>query len=256
MNKFHEEFIERTLKNLKREILNPETRPSYAEIRQINKLGLLTFDSQQGLVYRSKDMPIDTVKYAKMHKKNLGKLLSQHDDIHKFSDIEWEKMYKEEVLNLTKSQYKSKGGKFHSNPVVHQKERAYLNGFAPVDMAKEVCRILNHHSSVVAYFTSFSSGPGKRNMSIPLTLALFDGNSGTASANPKFPFVSVTTAGDEFQTETLARMSGVKSPSKHPTLKRFVQITIIDTRYGHHVGRNDGLFKLVIEACKIAKKKI
>lgn len=252
MNKFHKELVERTLKNLKKENVNPETRPSFAEIRQINKLGLLTFDSQQGLVYRSKDMPIDTVKYAKMHKKNLDKFLSQHDDIHKFSDMEFEKMYKEEVQDLTNSKYKSKGGKFHSKPVVHMKERAYLMGFAPVQLAQEVCRILNHHSSVVAYFTSFSSGREKRIMSIPLTLDLFDGHSGTASADPKFPFVIVTTAGDEFQTDTLARMSGVKSPSKHPNLKKFVQITIIDTRYGHHVGRNDGLFKLVIEACKIA----
>lgn len=251
-NKFHEEFIKRTLNNLKRRNLNPESRTSFAEIRQINKMGLLTFDSQQGLIHREAGMPIDTVKYAKIHKKNLEKFLSQHDDIHKFSDTDFERMYKKEVQDLTKSQYNLKGGEFHSKPVVSQKERAYLMGFAPVHMAKEVCRILNHHSFVVAYFTRPSGDPYKRNMSIPLTLVLFDGNSGTASADPKFPLVSATTAGDEYQTDTLASMSGVKSPSKHPALKKFVQITIIDTRYGHHVGRNDGLFKLVIQACKIA----
>lgn len=254
MKKFHEEFINRALKNLKKENLNSETRSSFADIRQINKLGLLTFDSQQGLIYRERGMPMDTVKYATIHKKNLGEFLSQHDDIHKFSDIEFKKMYKEKVQDITNLQYKSKGGKFHSRSVVSSKERAYLMGFAPVDMAEEVCRILNHHDFVIAYFTSFSSVPEKRNMNIPLTLDLFNGDLGTGSANPKFPFVTVTNAGDEYQTDTLARMSGVKSPSKHTALKKFVQITIIDTRYGHHVGRNDGLFKLVIEACKIAKK--
>lgn len=253
-SKNHRLLVNEALQNLPQSLVEEYTthanKAALTELRKINKLGLITVDSQLGEVKKTRNEPKDTVSYAKIYKKHFAWIRSKQGAraLEKAGEAEFERLFDKNIVQPTRKQYEKAGGVYHSGPVVSMKERPYLIGHAPVPLARKICRTLNHHDNIVAYFTTnhtgSGSGSGWRAMSIPVTLVLYT-QEGTASADKAYPLVEATRVGDEFYLISTA----TNVPKSH--LEKYALVTIVDSRYGHHVvGSPDGLFKRVAKALR------
>lgn len=260
--KKHNALVQNSLKNITN-IMHEETFESLDQLKKINRLGLLTVDSQQGRIERNKYQPKDRKKYTKILRK-------YHDAFLKKNPAEWESEdYVKNVFDKTMSEYKNDGGKVHQQEIVSLRERAYLNAYTPIPLAKELCRILNHHDCVVAYYTDLSSKSKSSSgdldffrMQIPVTQSYID-MLGPNVNNSKYPYNFPTTQKDilpQYETDvqvfpsTPKEMKSLGVGMTKRDYKKYAYVTIIDTRYGHHVKQPDGLFNRVIEALKESKK--
>ena len=252
-SKNHDLLVKEALQNLPQslveEYMTDANNAARAELRKINKLGLITVDSQLGEVKKTRNEPKDTVSYAKIYKKHFAWIRTKQGAraLEEAGEAEFERLFAKNVVQPTRTQYEKAGGVYYSGPVVSMKERPYLIGHAPVPLARRICRILNHHDNIVAYFTTKHTGHTmsmSRSMSIPVTLALYT-QDGAASADKAYPLVEATRVGDEFYLISTA----TNVPKSH--LEKYALVTIVDSRYGHHVvGSPDGLFKRVAKALR------
>lgn len=255
--KNHDLLVKEALQNLPQslnmysEYMTHENKAARTELRKINRLGLITVDSQLGEVKKTRNEPKDTVLYAKIFKKHSAWIRTKQGAraLEEAGEAEFQRLFDKNVVQPTRAQYEKAGGVYYSGPVVSMKERPYLIGHAPVPLARRICRILNHHDNIVAYFTTkhtghTGSGSGSRAMSIPVTLVLYTLD-GAASADKAYPLVEATRVGDEFYLISTA----TNVPKSH--LEKYALVTIVDSHYGHHVvGSPDGLFKRVANALR------
>lgn len=205
--------------------LNEETLESIDELIKINELGLLTDDSQQGLIRYGK-MPIRRDLYAQA-----------------FNSVVNDDIQGDDFENNINERYEKLGGKWKKDLEIVEKERAYLVGFATTKRAHWLVNILNQQDNIIAWSNFYNE---ESNMSVPVTYIIAHQENLYSPYNnaPLYPFTSLGTW-NEGISETLSG-ENVLFPERYND--QYLSVKIIDTRYGHHVREEDGLFKKVIQA--------
>jgi hypothetical protein len=208
------------------DFIDEETIESIDELIEINELGLLTDNSQQGIIYYGR-IPEDRKLYAEAFKKTLGK---------------------ENFAEYLNKLYEENGGKWKPDEDIIEKERAYLSGYIDITSAYWLSNILNQQSNIIAFYVCLDKHQINHNMYIPITytIAHFDGCYSPFDTDPLFTLSSIKNIHEDLSDTYYA--SRIKFPKKYN--KDYAYISIIDARYGHHVKEEDGLFKKVIEALK------
>lgn len=231
-----DQLIDLTIADLESEelsSLNQETVPSIPELVEINKMGFLTVDSQQGQIFKTNKFPLDRPLYQKFWA-----------DAVKLRAFEGE-----ELVEHVNKNYQQAGGKWTSG--VDYKEKAYLSGYFDIDKAYDLIQILNSMSNIVALGRNNGDG-----VKLALTYQTVGPHQGNYSKYDQFPLIGFTGPRVNTNMPELGEIGSADIIENHemdidPAIAKFyMPIEIIDARFGHNVSENDGLFKRVLSALK------
>jgi hypothetical protein len=207
--------------------LHEESLCSVAELIEINKLGLLTDDSQQGRMEVGR-VPKDTKLYAEILER-----YAQEESLDP-ADVPLEKVEEEYEKSCKGYEYG-----------VKMKEKAYLVGIIPESKAEKLVDCLNQISNVVAWYVNSN---WDSNIEIAVTYQ-FASETGVCGYGSNFPLIGVT-----HLTSDLRPFSGTLYGAQLKARKQkdhlFATIYVVDARFNCPVMRPDGLFKQVIKALK------
>nr|QBK92233.1 MAG: uncharacterized protein LCPAC304_05800 [Pithovirus LCPAC304] len=279
-NDYFQELVQNTIKDMEysrttEEVtgINIETKESLDELIEINRLGFLTTDSQQGLEYYG-EVPVDRLKHANIHEKytkKFHKIAGKFEEdlqtmttaeytkyLEKYGGEPWDH-WDEWIEEPTRKEYSGSGGEFKKGVI--QKERAYLTGFVDTKKARNLWQILNQINNVVCWYTGATTSRKvrgeipesfRRDTSIRVPVTYVSG----PTLSDEFPLVGTTSLPNLIQT-----LAGTEAASDHGleiperVVKQFSTFYILDGRYGHHVRNENGLFKKVIAALRVMKNK-
>lgn len=209
--------------------LHDET--NVGDIYNINKLGMLTTDSQQGNIEYGQ-VPTNRALHAKIYKK----LWQQYYDDETLGYDE------KELLARVAKQYSAQGGSFKKGIVL--KERAYLLGFLPVKEAYWLVQYLNQLDNIVAWTTVVVDGEEQPFSQTWVTYSPTT-QDGEYSKNDSYPMVGMTNVNTiryRFSESEYGEEVGA-SPEND---KLFSHISIMDARFGRSASEPDiGLFAIV-----------
>ncbi len=204
----------RLIKKLKNDenFLVEESKRGIEDLVKINKLGILTIDSQPGSITMG-EVPDNLKLYRRLTKKYYG-----------------DSKYK-------RSRYIKKGGTFHHGVI--EKQRAYLCGFIKEKYASKFENYMNSLDNIIAWTTTDGK---EKNMGIYVTYGLYSPfvNEGD--------LVGWTNLGNYY--ENMSDFIFIRPEEKNildSSKDNYSCIYVMDSRFGHDASSEDGLFKKVIE---------
>lgn len=228
-------------------IVNPESRESLQELQLINKLGILTDDSQEGIVEHGR-VPLDRALWAKVWARAVRESLDKHSESESSGEEDTaRRAAAQSSVSRATQAYKRAGGQYTQG--VTMKERAYLTGFMPLTQAQELVNMLNQESNLVAFCTTAKQSVRARapctdaaiGIGVTYDLAHQEGGYSRQDAYPLYPVSRLNTLPPV--PSIGHHMDTLELPWKRAWDKDFAFVSIMDARYGHHVRRRDGLFK-------------
>ena len=220
-----------------------ETLESTNEIIMINKLGMLTFDSQQGRILYG-NVPKDLKLYAKLVKIKHAKL----DEAESEADPD---ILEQKAQAELEREYLRRGGRFNYGIV--EKERAYLDGIVPLTIADALADWLNQQSNFVATYTPSSPESAEEILdqyapkSIGVTYSIESG----LSPYRQWPLVRKSASPLNSNRPSASITIELTDSEKEQLDRDYVIFQVLDARYGHSVTQPDGLFEIVIQGLKL-----
>jgi hypothetical protein len=207
--------------------LHEESLCSVAELIEINKLGLLTDDSQQGRMEVGM-VPKDTKFYAEILERYAKEESLDPIDVH---------------LKKVEEEYdrSCKGYEYR----IKMKEKAYLIGIIPESKAEKLVDCLNQISNVVAWYVSSN---WDSNIAIAVTYQ-FASEIGECGHSSNFPLTGVTHLTSDLRPFS-GTLYGGQLKARKQNDRLFATVYVVDARFNCPVMRPDGLFKQVIKALK------
>lgn len=206
--------------------LNRETKISTDQLIQINRLGMLTLDSQQGRIEYGQ-VPTDRELQARLWKKLNSRFWKTGGNY-------------QELLKKLDQQYEKLGGTYKRGIV--SKEKAYLTGIVPVKKADRLIHYLNQIDGLVAWQVGADAIGGSKTWVtyVPTT------QDGAYSSSDRYPLIGVTHV-NTFAFPFSSSEYGEKVKADPSQDQLFATITIQDARFGHLASAKDGLFNQVIK---------
>lgn len=245
MDKFNE-ARQMLMKELQVGAANLHDESNAKDIYDINKYGMLTIDSQQGLIERG-NVPKDRALHAKVHKELDKKY--RHSEVDE--DIEYS-----ELLKRVDHTYRQRGGTFKKGIV--SKEKAYLVGFLPIAQAYQLVQYLDQVDNIVAWLVvTPEKDDDSGDFSSTWVTYTPTTQSGEYSRSDAFPLYGITQLNTQVNRFSQNEYGGERVKSRPQDDKLFALVSIQDARFGHSASApGDGLFAVVKRALKAIQKNI
>lgn len=221
-----------------------ETLESTNEIIMINKLGMLTFDSQQGRILYG-NVPKNLKLYAKLVEIKHAKM-DENSDSEADPDV-----LEQEAQAQLEREYLRRGGRFDYGIV--EKERAYLDGIVSRTIADALADWLNQQSNFVATYTPSSPESAEEILdqyapkSIGVTYSIESG----ISPYRQWPLVRKSASPLNANRPSASITIELTDSEKEQLDRDYVVFQVLDARYGHSVTQPDGLFEVVVQGLKL-----
>jgi hypothetical protein len=218
--------------------LHEESLCSVAELIEINKLGLLTDDSQQGRMEVGL-VPKDAKVYAEIVQRFAEESSLDPVDVLDPNNLNSKKIEEE---------YEKTGQGYEYG--IKMKEKAYLIGIIPEEKADKLVDCLNQISNIMAWYVSSN---WDSNMETAVTFQCIS-NTGDCGYGANFPLTGVTHLTSDLRpfSQTLY---GAQFKARKQKDCLFATVYVVDARFNRPVTSPDGLFKQVIKVLKFLKSQ-
>lgn len=234
--------------------LHPESRESLGELIQLNQLGLLTYDSQQGRLLRG-NLPLDRLLYNQVYSELMPALLKSIDEGPWIPPEEYDEKV-EQAKRQVEAAYKRRGGRFKRGIV--EQERAYVDGILSKELAQPLADWLNQQNNL---FATWTSSPPLAQLELaeryaPARVGVTYHLNQAESPFSAFPLTYKSGADlGPNPPSGILEIAGLLPAAKGRQLDRaYVNFQVIDGRYGHSVTEPDGLFKTVAKGLDLVSR--